>query len=124
MVLRLKSCTVRFDRHLPYANELKASSVAEDGIPRYIRQLRELRSCELVAMDMGTHVPKLEVLEHRLFRAPSFQTGRSDGIGGNGATQRLGLHRGSLTGYIEQLGPICPQGADCSQLQEALFPIA
>ena len=54
MVLRLKSCTVRFDRHLPYANELKASSVAEDGgIPRYIRQLRELRSCELVAMDMG-----------------------------------------------------------------------
>ena len=53
MVLRLKFCTVRFDRHLPYANELKASSVAEDGIPRYIRQLRELRSCELVAMDMG-----------------------------------------------------------------------
>ena len=35
------------------------------------------------------HVPKLEVLEHRFFRAPSFQTGRSDGIGGNGATQRL-----------------------------------
>ena len=53
MVLRFVSGTVRFDYDLPYANELKASSVAEDGIPRYIRQLRELRSCELVAMDMG-----------------------------------------------------------------------
>ena len=29
-----------------------------------------------------------------------------------------------LGGIIEQLGPICPQGADWAQLQEALFPRA
>ena len=56
----------RFDRDLPYANELKASSVAEDGIPRYIRQLRELRSCELVAMDMGRSMES-EAFKRRQF---------------------------------------------------------